>query len=459
MRTLQEQYNLIKEGKGHKDVFLKEAKQLLPNMITNSATFEEATHILKNRSVIAEHYIDIQPLNTITSEDLNGPKQPWELKFANYLEEVKSSPLEPIVNNDSKTNTAKEDESIKADTKKVDKSVENVASHNYDYSPKVDNINNVNAQELLNGVYCELKNNPKMELEEAQEKVIKNLAKDPLHYIKNGMFGVEGLGYQEQKVEEVSGKYAASGYSDKVKEGSSAMVPVKESLLKQMIKEHLGGVVTGGNPNSFASQSGNMIRQMMAEEGLAENNTLNSFMTSLSEENEEKDLPMDEAKGKDVDKDGDVDSDDYMAAKDKAIKASKNKDKKIKKPDLASKLKEVENQGAIVTLEAKIELVQNEINTANERLNQIDENSDLAELMDKIKLKEMRKSVSLMEKEKATLEKIYEKMCGKSYQRAEMVDESGDSETYDEKIQRDSERRHKFQPQKVETSRPKPTND
>ena len=43
--------------------------------------------------------------------------------------------------------------------------------------------------------------------------------------------------------------------------------------------------------------------------------------------------------------------------------------------------------------------------------------------MDKIKLKEMRKSVSLMEKEKATLEKIYEKMCGKAYQRAEIVDE------------------------------------
>jgi hypothetical protein len=87
------------------------------------------------------------------------------------------------------------------------------------------------------------------------------------------------------------------------------------------------------------------------------------------------------------------------------------------------KLKEVENQGAVVTLEAKIELVQNEIDSANERLNQIDENSDLAELMDKMKLKEMRRSVSLMEKEKATLEKIYEKMCGKAYQRSEMVDE------------------------------------
>jgi hypothetical protein len=162
---------------------------------------------------------------------------------------------------------------------------------------------------------------------------------------------------------------------------------------------------------------------MMAEEGLGETNSLNSFMNSLKEENEEKELPMDVAKGKDLDKDGDVDSDDYMAAKDKAIKSSQGKAKKVKKADLASKLKEVENQGAVVTLEAKIELVQNEIDSANERLNQIDENSELAELMDKVKLKEMRRSVSLMEKEKATLEKIYEKMCGKAYQKTEVVDE------------------------------------
>ena len=50
----------------------------------------------------------------------------------------------------------------------------------------------------MNGVYCEIKNNPKLTLEEAQEKVIKNLAKDSLHYVKEGQFGVAGLGYQQE---------------------------------------------------------------------------------------------------------------------------------------------------------------------------------------------------------------------------------------------------------------------
>ena len=380
----------------------------------------------KEKDILKEELggiVTLKPLVQLTSADFNPNRQPWEDKYDSYLAEEKAKALSPIVNNDDKVNTKEQDEKIKAEAKKVDGTVENIASHNYDYSPKVDNINNVNGQELLNGVYYEIKNNPSLTLEEAQEKVIKNLAKDSLHYVKEGQFGVKGLGYQEQKVEEVSGKYAASGYSDKLKAGKTEMVPVKEALLKKMIQEHLGGVVTSGNPNSYAAQSGNLIRLMMAEEGLTENNSLNTFMSSLSEENEEKDLPMDEVKGKDLDKDGDIDKDDYMAAKDQAIKASQGKAKKVKKADLASKLKEVENQGAVVTLEAKIELVQNEIDSANERLNQIDENSDLAELMDKMKLKEMRRSVSLMEKEKATLEKIYEKMCGKSYQRAEMVDE------------------------------------
>jgi hypothetical protein len=33
MKTLQEQYNLIKEGKGHKDVFMKTALRQFPNFL------------------------------------------------------------------------------------------------------------------------------------------------------------------------------------------------------------------------------------------------------------------------------------------------------------------------------------------------------------------------------------------------------------------------------------------
>ena len=63
MKTLTEQYRLIKEDKGHKGVFLKEAKRQFPNLIKNNATFNEASKILKQKNVISENYVDLQPIN------------------------------------------------------------------------------------------------------------------------------------------------------------------------------------------------------------------------------------------------------------------------------------------------------------------------------------------------------------------------------------------------------------
>ena len=45
-KTIQEQYNQIKKGKGNKEIFLKEVKRNYPHMIVNSATFDKAEEIL-----------------------------------------------------------------------------------------------------------------------------------------------------------------------------------------------------------------------------------------------------------------------------------------------------------------------------------------------------------------------------------------------------------------------------
>ena len=49
-KTLQDQYLLIKEGKGHKDVFIKEAKRQFPGLIRNSATYTEVANVLKTKN-------------------------------------------------------------------------------------------------------------------------------------------------------------------------------------------------------------------------------------------------------------------------------------------------------------------------------------------------------------------------------------------------------------------------
>ena len=165
------------------------AKQKYPNFISNLTSFKDAENILKSKSVINEELggvVTLKPLVQLTSDDFNPNKQAWESKYEAFVNEEKAKALKPIIDNDidEKINTKKEDEAVKADGKKVAKGVDNVEERNYDYSPKVDNINNVNAQEMMNGVYYECKNDPSLTLEEAQEKVIKNLAKDPITLCK-----------------------------------------------------------------------------------------------------------------------------------------------------------------------------------------------------------------------------------------------------------------------------------
>ena len=337
MKTLQEQFNLIKEGKGHKGVFLTEAKKQFPDMLTNPMGFKETTQVLKNRGVITENYVDLQPINTIEAT----PKTEWENKYANFLAEE-----------------------AKAVEKKTSKEVEKSLESNFDYSDKK-NLDNQIGQEVLNGIYFEAKQNPDKDLEEIRKIVSKNLEKDGQYYIKNAAFGVEGLGYQETEVEEVSGNHKSSGYSDKLKK------VVKESLMGESYSE----------------------------------------------------FQRDDKGAKDVDKKDKGEEDAFGAGVAKGEKIEKKKMKKAKKESLDSKLAEIDKQGQIVALEAKIDTIYEVIETKTSRINMVSEDENLSELIDKSKIKAMQKEVKLLEKQKAKMEKMYEKMCGKSYVKTEVIDE------------------------------------
>ena len=371
--------------------------------------------------------VTLKPLVNLTSEDFNPNKQAWETKFENFLAE--GGTLDPLVNNEDKVkyNSKEQDEKIKADPKlkfemdnklggsyKVSDAVENIDSHNYDYDPKVENINNVNAQEVLSGVQLEINYNKELSLDEAMELAVKNLAKDPLHYVKEGQFGVQGLGYKESKTKKADGKHAYSGYSEKLKDSDNAMELVKES--KELVLEAFSQVVTSGNPNSLAAQSGNIIRQMMAEK------------------EEEKKLPMDEmedegtavsysdttseaAKPDFMDIDGDGDKEESMK------QAGKDKKKKMKKESIDSKLAEIGKEAEKVKMEAQLDFLHDHIQEKVDRVNSIQEDENLSELIDKTKMKQMQREIKDLERKKMKMERIYEKSCGSKYAKKEMVDE------------------------------------
>jgi len=327
------------------------------------------------KMLITENYVDLKPMSTFEAT----PKQDFEIKFAQFLNEKKGdlSELKPIVNTDESTNTIKDSEGISADSKakfegkgfqasyKVDKTLENIDSHNYDYDTTVENINNVNGEELLKGVQLESSYNSELTLDEAKELVIKNLAKDPLHYVKEGQFGIKGLGYTEAKTQKVDGKHAASGYSEKLKDSDNTFDLVKESL-----------------------------------------------MGSLREEEIEESPKPDFA---DIDGDGDK--------KEPMKKAASDKKKKVKKESIDSKLAEIGKEAEAVKLEAQLDYLHDHIQEKLDRVSSIQEDENLSELIDKTKMKEMQREIKLLEKKKSQMEKVYEKSCGKAYSKKEIVDE------------------------------------
>jgi hypothetical protein len=198
MKTLQEQYKLIKEGKGQKSTFLKEAKTKFPNLIRNGSSFEEATSILKSKEVINENFVGLQAINSFETK-----KDPWSDKFSNFLIEEKEK-----------------ESKAKAKEKKTTKEVEELETKGYDYKDKK-NYDNIYGEEFLNGYYAEMKDpkNSEKTVDELKEIVAKNLSKDALHYVKDGQFGVKELGYTTDhpglgEPKELKGKYKGSGYGD-----------------------------------------------------------------------------------------------------------------------------------------------------------------------------------------------------------------------------------------------------
>ena len=193
MRTLTEQYRSVKEGKGPKDVFLKEAKRQFPNLVTKSATFKEASTILKQKGIISENFVGMP----MVGNPIERKKESYETAFANFIAEAEA----------------------KAEEKKVSKEVEEDAAKNYDYKDEKD-PNNMIFGQIQMGYYYEMKQekNADKTIDEIKDIVFKNLAKDPIYYTKNGQFG-EDIGYTDENVslgvpKEAKGKHKSSGYGN-----------------------------------------------------------------------------------------------------------------------------------------------------------------------------------------------------------------------------------------------------
>ena len=328
-KTIQEQYNQIKKGKGNKEIFLKEVKRNYPHMVVNSATFDQAEKILLQRSVLSENIAGV--VNT------SAEKPDWFKIFDDNMNIIKEE-----------TAAAKKDEAIKAVAKEPNKDVVELETKGFDYKD-LKNVDNLNGEEFRLGVKFEMDKVRETvsdadlgeAIKKAQETVAKNLAKDPLYYIKNAMFGVDKLGYTDDVV---GLNLSKSDQMEKVKVNENKMISLVNIL----------------------------------ENG-----------------------PLGE--------------------KPKAKK-------KVKKETIDTKLAEIDKASQIVAMEAKINALDEVIASKTARINLVNEDADLSELLDKGKIKQIQKEVKILEKRKAKMEKMFEKLSGKKYKK--MVDEDLGSSNY-----------------------------
>ena len=272
--TLQEQYNLIKEGKGNKQQFFKSARHLFPELVTSVNTFEDTVRILKNKSIIAEGIGGVvttgkkQDWHAIFNENMEklkegnlGHNEEWSLRpegrfwiltyktidgkkekvfqseeeakewIENNLEDGK---YDEMIKRHEEEQDAKytlpnignlrEAKEVKAVEKETTKEVTDMATRGYDYKDKK-NYDNVFSQEFLQGFYTEMQDSKGKTVEDLKAIVAKNLG----HYVKNGQFGTKGVGYTTEAPglgtpKEAKGKHKSSGYGD-----------LKESVLRSQI--------------------------------------------------------------------------------------------------------------------------------------------------------------------------------------------------------------------------------
>ena len=336
-KTLQEQYNLISEGKGNKEVFIKAAKRQFPNIVRNAATLTETVASLKHGHIITEG------ISLGMGNSAKNTTPDWFSIFDENMNLVA--------------------EEAKAVEKKPTKEVTDLETAGYDYKDEND-VNNMNFEEYLRGYYTEMKNpkNADKTEQELKDIVKKNLEKNPLFYVEDAQFGIEGIGYKE----ELPGLGRGKMVKDAGKGGGYG-----EATKKDFPKGDVG--------------------------------------TGYVELKENKMISL-------------VDLMENMPLGEKA--PVKVKKKSVKKETTDSKLAEIENNGRIATLEMQIEALEEIISSKNERLSMVSEDESLSELVDKKKMKEMQKEIKLLEKKKAGIEKLYEKMCGKSYSKKEIVDET-----------------------------------
>ena len=326
--TATEKYRAVLEGKMAKREFVRQMKQTYPMFISQYNGFDDTVQILKNRQMIFEapkpafsgvKVYDDRPALTYSLDALDRGIR-IELNAMGI--DVASSSIKPEefkqAEKKAKDNLEKDanhylnlmaGESNKVDKHDKEKEVKRGAADK-------DTFNDMKKATLKEGMYTddeewekEMGRTPEDTEKEIDKEASKIKEEDK--YDREDGDGHVGTNTDADFEREQRNQLAGRNESMSLEEKKDIMVQVVDalrakypditgSILKDFIRTHYEDIIGGAD-----------IESEFEEYIYANYETASDFR---------------EAKGKDHDGDGDIDSDDYMAAKDKAIKKAMGKD-------------------------------------------------------------------------------------------------------------------------------------
>jgi hypothetical protein len=248
MKNITNQYKDLKEGRISQSNFMRNLRMTFPHLVTNVTSFDDSIKILKNKGLLSEEKTkaaDVSPkqikagtkvekehtksnkkarkiaTDHLTKED---PKYYTKLKKAGleetnkatadqiqkkYNEMFGKNPQTTFADVAKALGITEQEIAIALMTPELSALKEGVSGKE-EYA-KFNEVDNLNGQEVLIGIDCELQMDPELSKEEATKIAVKNLKKDPYYYTNY----------------KLAGKEATTEPMYKYKEGSDQMKPIK----------------------------------------------------------------------------------------------------------------------------------------------------------------------------------------------------------------------------------------
>ena len=295
--TATEKYNAVLEGKMAKREFVRQMKQKFPNLISQYDGFDSSVQILRNRGMIFE------TAKPAFSEAKVYDDRPALTYSIDALDRGVRAEL-TVLGLDPACDPIKKEDLDKA-TAKAKTNLEKNANHYLDLmsgeSKKVD------------------KHDKEIEVKRGAATV------DTFNGMKKATLKEEVIKEDEEEDAKNDADYEA-GWHDDPKQDEEVVNP--NPPMSEDAKKALLGKVVGALRTNYPDITAGILKDFIKThyQDLLDGADIEDEFREYISVNYEGPSDMGEKKGTDHDGDGDIDGDDYMAAKDKAIKKAMGKD-------------------------------------------------------------------------------------------------------------------------------------